>query len=266
MNIGNARQFKLPLLLFLLLPVLFCSQHSSAAAPLPATAQASAPSKPDRSISSLLRFTEQIPRVHLRKTPILKKQIGWPGNFERFAANTTLFRLVNTHRHPWLDGFCILLLYLGSGYMVVPVTVLVAFFRRKMLWMLLAAVSIETLLVYVMKQLFMQPRPGGFLPDVFMAEELSRRSFPSGDAAMAFTLAWVLKSGLPWPARAAFIVYAVAVAYERVYFGAHFPLDVLAGAAVGIVSAMLTERLFKRKKPANHEEHPEVPEAEEVPV
>jgi len=83
---------------------------------------------------------------------------------------------------------------------------------------------------------------------------------------MAFTLAWVLKSGLPWPARAAFIFYAVAVAYERIYFGAHFPLDVLAGAAVGILSVMLTERLFKRKTAEKPVEEPTKLEAEEVPV
>lgn len=262
MEKGYARRLLLFVSLAWLLPMMiFCGQSRLAASP-PAYPP---PTMSDR-IRPLLRFTEQIPRVHQRNTPILKKPIGWPGNFERFSANIALFRLINTHRHPWLDGFCLLLLYLGSGYIVVPITILTGFFRRERLWMLLAAVAIESLLVTVMKPLFMQPRPGGFLPDVFMAEELSRRSFPSGDAAMAFTLAWVLKSGLPWPARAAFIFYAVAVAYERIYFGAHFPLDVLAGAAVGILSVMLTERLFKRKTAEKPVEEPTKLEAEEVPV
>jgi len=216
-------------------------------------------------METLLRFVD-IPSVYLQKAPLLMNRHGWPGEFERFSANITLFRLINDHRHPWLDACCLLLLYLGSGYMLAPVTLLTGFFRRQRLWVLLAAVSLETLVVSVMKQVFAQPRPGGMLPDVYVVEELSWRAFPSGDTAMAFTLAWVLKSGLRWPARAAFIVYAVGVAYERVYLGAHFPIDVLAGAAVGILSVMLVERLFAWKKPAKPAEETEAPKPEEVPV
>ncbi|MHB0940079.1 MAG: phosphatase PAP2 family protein [Armatimonadota bacterium] len=265
------RRFRLSLSLLLLLPVLFSLRAPAQSPPPPPTAatmQTSAsPKQPlaDETIETILRFAD-IPQVYRQKTPLLQNRHGWPGNFECFSANIALFRLVNNHRHPWLDAFCLLLLYLGSGYVIVPVTILTGFFRRQRLWMLLAAVSLETLLVSVMKQVFAQPRPGGVLPNVFVVEELSWRAFPSGDTAMAFTLAWVLKSGLRWPARAAFIVYAVAVAYERVYFGAHFPLDVLAGAAVGIFSAMLTERLFKRKAPVQPAEEVNAPEPEEVPV
>lgn len=130
--------------------------------------------------------------------------------------------------------------------------------------MLLAAVVIETFIVTILKQCFSQPRPPAILPDVFLAERLGWHSFPSGDTAMAFMLAWTLKQDLPRPARAAFIAYAVLIGYERMYLGAHFPLDVLGGAAAGILSVLLAERIFQRKAPAPPPE--ETPEEEKVPI
>jgi PAP2 superfamily. len=40
-----------------------------------------------------------------------------------------------------------------------------------------------------------------------------------------------------------FLVYALLIAYGRVYVGAHFPLDVFAGALIGIFSFLLALRL-----------------------
>ncbi|MFJ3842045.1 phosphatase PAP2 family protein [Streptomyces sp. NPDC090054] len=66
-------------------------------------------------------------------------------------------------------------------------------------------------------------------------------SFPSGHtaAAVAFTAAVAFS----WPgAGAACAVPTVAVALERVHSGAHYPLDVAAGAAIGLVAAALVRR------------------------
>jgi membrane-associated phospholipid phosphatase len=79
-------------------------------------------------------------------------------------------------------------------------------------------------------------------------------SFPSGHAGTAFAMATVL---LGWaralrPAwrrrlvRASIASLAVLVALQRVYAGAHFPLDVLAGAVVGVLSALLVRTFLGR--------------------
>ena len=70
-------------------------------------------------------------------------------------------------------------------------------------------------------------------------------SFPSGH--MAITAALAVSIALLFPRlRAPLYVYVGAVAFTRVMFGAHFPLDVLAGTALGIASALLVAVAVER--------------------
>jgi undecaprenyl-diphosphatase len=58
-------------------------------------------------------------------------------------------------------------------------------------------------------------------------------SFPSGHATIAFACATVIGAALP-RARVWLYVLAALVAWSRVYVGVHFPLDVVAGAVLGV--------------------------------
>jgi membrane-associated phospholipid phosphatase len=115
-------------------------------------------------------------------------------------------------------------------------------FQKASLKVFLYTIGISTVLVEVLKRLTKQPRPATLLEDVYLLEPLHLSSFPSGDSAMAFALAsfflWLNpKLGF------VFLVYALLIAYGRVYLGAHFPLDVFAGALIGIFSFLITLRL-----------------------
>ena len=58
-------------------------------------------------------------------------------------------------------------------------------------------------------------------------------SFPSGHATVAFACATVLALAVPrlrWP----LFALAALIAFSRVYVGVHYPLDVLAGAVLGV--------------------------------
>ena len=71
----------------------------------------------------------------------------------------------------------------------------------------------------------------------------SGSSFPSSHAALAFYSAATLADIFEWGAAAVIGAYAVAtvVALVRIYLGAHYPRDVLAGAAIGLSWSLLTQ-------------------------
>ena len=95
----------------------------------------------------------------------------------------------------------------------------------------------------VAKQLVGRRRP--LTTGVPMARQLLRppitTSFPSGHSASAAAFATAVTLESPWLGVVA-IPLAAAVAGSRVYTGAHYPGDVLAGAALGAGIAVLTLR------------------------
>ena len=79
-------------------------------------------------------------------------------------------------------------------------------------------------------------------------------SFPSGDAAMAFALAGVMAWYSRWSYKILWMLYAIVIAYGRVYLGVHFPLDVVTGALIGLFSAALAVRVMRKRMLSLQEE------------
>jgi undecaprenyl-diphosphatase len=72
-------------------------------------------------------------------------------------------------------------------------------------------------------------------------------SFPSGHAAFFFAIATVVylhnkKAGI------LFFVGALLISLGRIFVGIHWPLDILAGAIVGIFSGWLASKIFRKIK------------------
>lgn len=68
-------------------------------------------------------------------------------------------------------------------------------------------------------------------------------SFPSGHSSVSFAAAAVLMhSGIK--GRWAALVLAALIAFSRLYLYVHFPSDVLAGAALGIVCGLLSCKIW----------------------
>ncbi|MEA2939527.1 MAG: hypothetical protein QOD09_56 [Bradyrhizobium sp.] len=68
-------------------------------------------------------------------------------------------------------------------------------------------------------------------------------SFPSGHATAAFALAFAVAA--VWPrTRMAMLIYAVMIAATRLVLLAHHPSDVVAGALLGVIGAMLVRYWF----------------------
>jgi undecaprenyl-diphosphatase len=109
-----------------------------------------------------------------------------------------------------------------------------------------ATVWTADLLTIALKGVVDRERPYEVVPaaDPLLRWDLSS-SFPSGHAATsaagAFILAYLLGRGGHWLA-----LLAVAIGFSRVYVGVHYPLDVLAGAAVGLAVALVSAALVRR--------------------
>lgn len=211
-----------------------------------------APRSSRNMLNSIIRFNDNVPAVRYRPHVKLGEHHspGLGGIFEGFTFNVGLFRLINNHRIPWLDAICVPLLCLGSGWVVLPILIVLIALRSTLLPVVLIALLIETAAVLCLKEVFSQPRPYGMLSGVYLAEGMSWHAFPSGDTAMAFVLAWSLKHRAPRWWQVALITLAAFIGYGRIYFGAHFPLDVVAGALIGISAARLAIRLVERRKAA----------------
>ena len=69
-------------------------------------------------------------------------------------------------------------------------------------------------------------------------------SFPSDHSSASFAIAFAVLAFDPL-AGAIFLVFAVVIAFGRLAIGAHYPGDVLAGLAIGAVSALVVARLLR---------------------
>lgn len=104
---------------------------------------------------------------------------------------------------------------------------------------IIAILVVDNLTSYVIKPFFGRVRPNVLL-EMSSIGELSRAyspSFPSNHAANIFTLAMILS----WGYRKFLVLWfgiAVIVGFSRIYIGAHYPLDVIAGAIVGMSCAI----------------------------
>ncbi len=105
----------------------------------------------------------------------------------------------------------------------------------------LAFVVVE-LLAQTIKALLQQPRPAqvlsGLDPHGYPGDPLGS-AFPSAHTAVAVAVLVSMWPGLGRWQRIAGVALAVLVAANRVYVGAHWPMDVLAGAGLGLVAAAL---------------------------
>ncbi|MEU8801079.1 lysylphosphatidylglycerol synthase domain-containing protein [Spirillospora sp. NPDC048819] len=145
-----------------------------------------------------------------------------------------VFRLVN-HLPGWLFRPVDIVMQTGAlGAVAATAAAALAARRVRLAADLALGGTAAWLLAKLIKDLADRGRPGALLSEVVLrgAHE-GGLGFVSGHAAVAAALATVAAAHVRRPVRWMLWTVAVAVAVGRVYVGAHFPLDVVAGAALG---------------------------------
>jgi membrane-associated phospholipid phosphatase len=130
--------------------------------------------------------------------------------------------------------------------------IMLLFIRRRpdLVWSGLIATLIATLIVNIIKMYYDIPRPPAVIDKEqihIIGPALFSRSFPSGHTVTIFTLAGILmfcfRSAY---IRIGLILIALMVGISRIAVGVHWPADVLAGAALGILCATVGVYIVKK--------------------
>jgi membrane-associated phospholipid phosphatase len=143
----------------------------------------------------------------------------------------------------WLDWVMLGITQLGSGY-ILPVLVLLLWVvpEQGLAYDVVLGSLTLWLLVELVKALVGRSRPSVRLTQTrIVGFKQPGRSFPSGHTSQIFFLITLLVQhfGLGGWAVVGLYVLAVLVAITRMYVGAHYPRDVLAGATLGLLWGLL---------------------------
>ncbi len=146
-----------------------------------------------------------------------------------------------------LDPLFEALSYAGSfGFVWLAIAVAISGFSwsRPWLWTRVAvAIVISESISGALKEWIERDRPAVADPSPPTLVDLPvTYSFPSGHATVSFACATTLALAVPrltWP----LFTLATLISFSRVYVGVHYPLDVLAGAALGVTIAIALRTL-----------------------
>lgn len=151
-----------------------------------------------------------------------------------------LFRLVNDL--PAVLGPLLVAVMQAGNVVAGPLAASAALVARarRMAFDLAVAGPVAWFAAKAVKRIVERPRPGGLLDDVLRYGSSDGLGFISGHTAVAAALATAAGPYLSRPWRRVLWAVAWAVGFARVYEGAHLPLDIVGGAAVGwVVGAAL---------------------------
>ncbi|MFH1784684.1 MAG: phosphatase PAP2 family protein [bacterium] len=154
-----------------------------------------------------------------------------------------IFQYINGLHVPWLDTIMLPIGYLGDGVILVVLIIALGLTRGwKEMLRAAAIVILAGIIVQTVKHFYDTPRPAAILANIHtLGPVFKNHAFPSGHTAGAFAFATYLSQKVyalklePW-------LIAGLVGLSRIYVGGHFLGDVIVGAGVGYLVAVVVMR------------------------
>lgn len=154
-----------------------------------------------------------------------------------------LYFNLHGHRPQWLDRFMLGLTQLGSGLTGFILAAIFFFLQNhRLAYEIILGTLTLWLLVELVKAIIRRARPFVLLAQARIVGWRARgRSFPSGHTSQSFFLVTFLVQYFHLSLGGAAWLYllALVVGITRMYVGAHYPRDVMAGAILGTVWGVL---------------------------
>ncbi len=161
-----------------------------------------------------------------------------------FLVDNQVSRMMASLRTPALNQAFLIITYMGSVvvvFFIITTLFLVKRHHYKKILPFWLGLGTANLAAVALKYLFLRPRPFevmdiGLVAGIPFLMIISGSSFPSNHSASAFSALPLLDSEFK-RFRAVWIVIAVLVAISRIYLGAHYLSDVIAGSIIGYAAA-----------------------------
>ena len=145
-----------------------------------------------------------------------------------------VFALVNPLLRPW-PLLVLSVVLLGWVLLTDPGRIC----RLEVLRAIAVGVVVSEVLAQVAKRLADQQRPLAVVPGLDThgyPVSPHGNAFPSAHTAVTVAVVSALWPWTSWPQRAVGVTFAVLVACNRLYIAAHWPIDVVGGAAIGLLA------------------------------
>ena len=166
--------------------------------------------------------------------------------------NTVIERIVASVRTPILTTLLVWVTRLGNPFIIASVAVFMAIIlitrgRSYEAVLFLIAMIVAVISLTVLKNVFQISRPAS---DIYAANGWS---FPSGHATVAtaffFLLAHTFFGRMKTAGKKTVLILgsvfsAALICFSRLYLGAHWTLDILAGISLGVLSVSFTILMF----------------------
>ncbi len=163
--------------------------------------------------------------------------------------NTSLFFLIfNLSRH---NAFLDMLMLFGARYLIFGVFLLNLFFlfkgtikERKAFFLMILSFPIAVLIIIGIHFFFYEPRPFVTFHLTPLYPYNPDASFPSRHASFISIIAFAyLYFKSKWSPL--FILFLIWIGISRVFVGVHYPIDILGGFIIGIISLFFSIQIIK---------------------